>query len=110
MIYVAVFGMIVLDFVTGLIKAVKEHAFTSSIMRTGLFHKCGSILCVVFGVLVDYVQTLVDIGVNVPVANAICAYIALMEIGSVIENICALNPSIMPDKLIQYFSKLNGKE
>ena len=68
MIYLIVALFIVLDMVTGLIKAFKEKAYTSTIMREGLFHKCGSILCVVFGVLVDYTQTLVDIGVNVPVA------------------------------------------
>ena len=62
---------ILLDMITGLIKAFKEKAYTSTIMREGLFHKCGSILCVAFGVLVDYTQTIVDIGVNVPVAVSV---------------------------------------
>lgn len=108
MIYLIVALFIVLDMVTGLIKAFKEKAYTSTIMREGLFHKCGSVLCVAFGALVDYTQTLVDIGVNVPVAVSVCVYIILMEIGSVIENICAINPDILPDKIKSFFSKLSG--
>ncbi len=108
MIYLITALFIVLDMATGLIKAFKEKTYTSSIMREGLFHKCGSILCVIFGVLVDYAQTLVDIGVNVPVAVSLCVYVILMEAGSVTENICAINPQIMPDKIRGFFAKLNG--
>lgn len=110
MIYLIVALFIILDMVTGLIKAFKEKAYTSTIMREGLFHKCGSVLCVVFGVLVDYAQTLVDIGVVVPVAVSVCVYIILMEIGSVIENICAINPNIMPGKIKSFFSKLTEEK
>lgn len=109
LVYLIVACFIALDFLTGLIKAFKEKTYTSSVMREGLFHKCGSIICVIFGVLVDYAQTLIDIGVNVPVALAICAYIILMEIGSIIENVCAINPRIMPNKLKKYFLKLSDE-
>lgn len=107
MAYALTAGFIVLDMLTGLVKAFKEKAYTSSVMREGLFHKCGSILCVVFGVLIDYAQGFLDLGSNVPVAGSVCAYIVLMEIGSIIENVCAINPEIMPDKLKQYFTKLS---
>lgn len=108
MIYLIVGLFILLDMATGIIKAFKEKSYNSSVMREGLFHKCGSVLCVAFGVLVDYTQTLVDIGVTVPVAVSICVYIILMEIGSVIENICAINPDILPDKIKGFFAKLGG--
>lgn len=109
MAYAITAGFILMDMLTGIVKALKEKVFTSSVMREGLFHKCGSILCVVFGVLIDYAQGFLDLGVSVPVAVSVCAYIVLMEIGSIIENVCAINPEIMPDKLTQYFSKLSGK-
>lgn len=108
MLYAITAGFIVLDFLSGLIKAFKEKNYCSSIMREGLFHKCGSILCVVFGTLVDYAQVYVDIGVNVPVTTGVCGYIILMEIGSIIENVCAINPEIFPDKLKAYFKKLSN--
>ena len=98
---------IVLDIITGVIKSFKEKNYTSSSMREGLFHKCGSILCILFGCLVDYTQKYVDIGVSIPITEIICIYIILMEIGSNIENICAINPDILPDKIKKYFKKLS---
>lgn len=109
MVYLITGAFILLDFITGLIKAFKEKNYCSSIMREGLFHKTGSILVIVFGWLVDYAQTFVDLGVQIPVALSLCAYVILMEIGSIIENVCIINPEIMPDKIKGYFAKLSGK-
>lgn len=110
MIYVIVAGFIALDMVTGIIKAFKEKNYTSSVMREGLFHKVGSILCVAFATLIDYAQTFLDLGVSVPVCVGVCSYIVLMEIGSIIENVCAINPDIMPNKLKAYFQKLSDAD
>lgn len=107
MVYLVTGGFVLLDMVTGLIKAFKNKSFTSSIMREGLFHKCGSLSLVVFGVLVDYAQTIIDIGVIIPIAGVICTYIILMEIGSIIENIGSINPEIVPEKIKVHFTKLN---
>lgn len=107
MVYLITAIFIVLDMVTGVVKAFKEKCFTSSIMREGLFHKCGSILCVVFSVLVETAQHYLDIGIVVPVIIPVCAYIITMEIGSIIENVCTINPQIMPEKLKSFFSKLS---
>lgn len=110
MAYIITACFILFDLITGLIKAFKEKAYSSSVMREGLFHKCGSLLCIAFGVMVDYAQQFLDIGVTVPVAVSVCAYIVLMEIGSIIENVCAINPEILNDKLKQYFFKLSGND
>lgn len=107
MIYAITGAFILLDMVTGCIKAFKEKAFNSSVMREGLFHKCGSVLTVVFGFLVDYAQKFVDLGVNIPVAIALCVYIILMECGSIAENVGKINPEIVPEKIKPYFSKLS---
>lgn len=106
MVYIIVGAFILLDLITGLIKAFKTKEYTSSIMREGLFHKVGSILVVSFGVLVDYAQSYLDLGVNVPIATSICVYIVLMEIGSIIENLCTINPNLLPEKIKSYFQKL----
>lgn len=110
MVYVLTGAFILLDLVTGLIKAFKEKNYSSTIMRQGLYHKSGSILCVLFGVLVDYAQAYLDLGINIPITLSVCAYICLMEIGSIIENVCAINPEIMPEKLREYFQKLSNKK
>jgi toxin secretion/phage lysis holin len=107
LVYVVVAAFIALDMITGLIKAFKTKQYNSSVMREGLYHKSGSILAICFGALVDYGQTFLDLGIQVPVALSICSYIVLMEIGSIIENLCLINPEILPEKLKAYFSKLS---
>ena len=75
MIYAITCAFIVLDFATGLIKAVATDKFKSSMMRQGLFHKVGEILCVALGILIQYAEGYLDLGINLPVAAAICTYI-----------------------------------
>ena len=110
MVYLVTGCFILLDLLTGIFKAFMRKEYTSSIMREGLYHKAGSVLCVLFGVLVDYTQKIIDLGITVPIASTICAYIILMEVGSIIENVCLINPEIMPEKLKSYFAKLSGGE
>ena len=105
-IYAIAFAFIVLDFLTGIVKAFATNSFTSTKMREGLFHEVGLILCMILGALVDFAQGYLDLGVAVPVAAAICVYICLMEITSIIENVCKINPQIVPDKLAALFGGL----
>lgn len=107
--FVIVAAFIALDFLTGLVKAFKEKNYSSSIMREGLYHKTGSGICIGVAALIDYGQTLFELGVTVPVTTSICTYIVLMEIGSIIENVCIINPNIAPDKLKEHFQKLRVK-
>ena len=72
-------------------------------MREGLFHKIGLVLCVVLGYLIDFAQVYLNLGFSVPVTGAICTYIVLMEISSILENLCEMNPNLMPDKLTEIF-------
>ena len=51
-----------------------------------------------------------DLGVAVPVAAAICAYICLMEITSIIENACKINPNLILEKLAAMFGGLKDKD
>lgn len=106
MLYVVTGCFSLLDFGTGIVQAIKNKSFSSSVMREGLFHKCSLVFFVVFGLLVDYAQTLIDLGVQVPLTIAICSYIILMECGSIMENIGKINPALVPSKIREYFVKL----
>lgn len=101
--FAVVFAFIGLDFLSGMVKAFAGAGYTSTKMRQGLFHKVGLVLCVVLGYLVDYSQQFLELGIAVPVAGAICVYIVLMEIGSILENLCVISPELMPDKLMAIF-------
>lgn len=106
-IYFITAGFILLDLVTGITKAIKEKKFKSSAMREGLFHKIASIICIVFATLIDYAQGYLDLGVTVPMTISVCSYIALMEAGSIIENLAEINPHILPKKLRALFHKFS---
>ena len=103
MAFIITFAFIVLDFASGMVKAFATNKFTSTKMREGLFHKIGLLLCIVLGYMIDYAQAYLDLGFTAPVAIAICVYITLMEIASIVENLCKINPEIMPDKLTEIF-------
>ena len=97
---------IILDFLTGVIKSIYKKEFNSSIMRQGLFHKVGSIITVALGFLVDYAQRFINLDLALNISTCVCGYIILMEIGSIIENIGAINPEILPAKLRECFTKI----
>lgn len=109
MTYLITGAFMLMDIITGLIKAFKEKQYTSSIMREGLYHKCCYILCIMLAFLVDYAQTFIDLGVDIPMTIPICTYIILNEIGSIIENLASINPELLPEKIKSYFSKLAEK-
>ena len=60
----------------------------------------GEVLCVALGILVQYAEGYLNLGINLPVASAVCTYIVLMETGSAMENICAINPELSAKKLL----------
>lgn len=101
-----VLAFIVLDFVSGMIKAFKEHDFDSSIMRDGLVNKIGELLILILSVLAEKALPYFDISIGEPIFNGICTYIVLMEIGSVIENVGNINKTIVPEKIRKFFKKI----
>lgn len=103
MIYAFTGAFVALDFITGMIKAFGTKSFTSTKMRQGLYHKVGLLLCVILGVLIDYAQAYFDLGISLPVAATICAYIVLMEISSIAENILEINPELQGGKIAALF-------
>lgn len=105
-----VFVFILLDIITGLLAALLSNTFDSSKMRMGLFHKIGSCLTLVFGYAVDYAETILDLGINIPILEGVATYIILMEISSLIENICLLNPDLSKLSVFKHFSKVGNTE
>lgn len=110
MIYVITAGFIILDLISGLIKALKAKNLNSSTMRDGVFKKTGSILIIALGALVDYGQQYIDLGISLPVAAIFCGIIIMTEIVSIIENACTINPNLLPDTFKSYFEKLDIKK
>lgn len=111
-ILVVVLIAIIVDVITGLVKAFATNSFSSSKMREGMWHKCGSILLLFVAAGITIACQYVDIFpeefaiVYVP----ICAYIGLMEVGSILENIVAINPELDRFKIFQIFGQKSEEE
>lgn len=91
--------LMVLDFLSGSVAAMLKHNWCTKVMREGLLHKCSLMLCMVLGIVLNFAQRYMDLGITIPVYQSISVYIALMEAGSVIENVCKANPNLVPEKL-----------
>lgn len=98
---------IALDVVTGIAKAFATSGFDSSIMRQGFFHKLGEILAVALTLIADTGLPEIGVALDVQLSGMCCVYLVLMEIGSIVENIGAINPDLA-GPLNKIFVKLRG--
>ena len=104
---IIVLGFIVFDVVTGLIKAGYNGNYNSAIMRQGGFHKSMEVMAMAVAYFVEYAIVYINIGVDVPAVPAVTVYICIMELISILENICAVNPQ-MCALFKPYLDKLRG--
>ena len=107
-IVIATFCFIVLDFASGFAQACANQEVKSEKLRNGLFHKCGFMLAIALGLLCEWTMQFVNIGFDVPVASAVCIYIILTEIMSILENLGKLSPTLAEAGFMSIFKK-NGK-
>lgn len=106
----AVAGFIVLDVLTGFLKAWKANAIHSSTMREGLIHKISYIVLISIGFIGDIVQAHTDLGFNIPTATAICLYVCASEIVSIAENLVDMNPDLGNWPILKQLANSKPKE
>lgn len=95
---------ILFDILTGFLKAAANHDIDSTALRKGLLHKLSEVVAIVFAFLCEYAVQYIHLGVEIPLVIAVCGYIIIMEIISVLENIVEVNP-----ELGKFFSKYLSK-
>ena len=95
---------IVLDVITGIIKAVMTKELDSTIMRDGLFHKSAFLLAIAFAYACEYGMTYLDLGFSMHIVGAVCIYICLTETVSILENIGSINPELANSKFMNLFA------
>lgn len=96
--------LMVLDIITGFAGAAKQGVINSGKMREGLWHKSGFVGLVILAIVWEVVVLWINFdsiakgaGVIIPefpAVSAICAFVALIELISIVENLCVLNPQI----------------
>ena len=102
---------IVVDVLVGFLNAAAHSEVSSSKMREGLSRKAGSVGIICVADIVDGAMlggvTVGDIGT--PILTAVCGYIAVMELISVLENICKLNPQLRENPILQMLASTAEK-
>lgn len=108
-IYFIVVGFILADIVTGILQAIYNGDINSTKLRQGLFHKLSEVLAVAFSMGIEYACDYIELGVDVPVFKTVAIYICIMELVSVLENLCEINPALA--KLFKpYLEKLHTED
>lgn len=107
----AVLLLIVLDIIFGVLNACIHKEFSSEKMREGIGHKCSELGFMLVGLIVDgTIVGGVDLGFKAPVLVTICVYIALMEIGSLLETFVRMNPALEESPLFRLLASVKGLE
>lgn len=105
--FIVVGVFIVFDVATGLMKAWHSGVLDSTKLRAGLFRKLSEALSVIGSALLEHGIKYINLNIEVPLLTAVSAYICIMELISIIENLCAVNEKL--NKLfIPYLKKLKG--
>lgn len=99
---------ILFDIVSGFLLAVKNGTVSSEKMRLGLWHKSGFIGLIVLAIYLQWVQGIADISTylpfELPTVFAVCTYIVMTEVISILENLKGFTPEI--EKIITTVDKL----
>lgn len=98
--------LMLLDVVSGLVKAFANRKYDSGKMRVGLVHKFTELVIIalafVLEVACEHIAGLPFSGVTVVLT---CTYIILMEVGSVMENLIAAYPELADTPLAKLFDQ-----
>ena len=92
-----------LDLITGIITAIKNKDIQSAKLRDGLFKKVGFIMCYFVAWLVDTQGSRIGFQFGISILHIIILYVCTTELVSILENICKINPDILPEKLMELF-------
>ena len=102
-------AFIVLDFVTGIGAAIYTGTYKSEYMRVGIWHKCAEIALVGLAIIIQIVSPEIGIECGNTLVKGVCAYLIVMEVGSVTENIVKINPD-MAEAVKKFFGgEKNGR-
>lgn len=110
--------VIIIDFVTGLIKSKLAGNIESGIARKGFFKKIALLVALFFGMFLDWFAPLMLTSVNIelpfamPFAMIIGCYIIINECISIAENLFEINPNTVPKFVVKCLKiaqeKING--
>lgn len=105
--FLVVIIFIAFDILTGIGDALYRGDINSTKLRQGFYHKASEIVAVIGAYLLEIGIQYIDLGFDLHLLNIVSTYICVMELVSIIENLCDINPNLA--KLFKpYLEKLKG--
>lgn len=88
-------GLILLDYITGIVAGTLTDGFSSGKMREGLWHKASYVCVIALSVMLDASCNLLDLGISLGgLTIGVCSWIGITEVGSILENLVKINPEL----------------
>lgn len=100
-------ALILMDIVCGIIGAARNKELCSAIMREGLYNKIGELMLLILAIFINEVLLIAPfnkMGIPPEIAYTVAIYIAGMELISILENICKINPALPFKKILLMFN------
>lgn len=104
---VAVLMFIIIDYITGVINAALKKNISSQRMREGLGHKATYIILLSVCYIIDTMQINTNLNLPTKLFPIVSYGILLIELTSIIENICEINPELKQANFMYIFEKNN---
>ena len=99
--------LIIMDIVCGTIAAMRNRELCSSIAREGMYNKIGEAMFLLIAIIANEILAMPPfdgLGISPDIAYLVAAYIAWMELVSILENICKINPELPFAKILMMFN------
>lgn len=100
-------ALVVIDYITGVIGHTLREGFNSSKMREGLLHKATYGIVLVVCVILEQIAQWYDLPLIYMGLLYSLAYvwIALAELGSILENLVLINPDLADNSFMRIFDR-----
>lgn len=95
------------DYLTGIVKAVMQNNLSSRKMREGLGHKFAYLVLITITYAIDTVNTHVSLGLPINVFIITVGGVCLIELTSILENVCEINPELKNKPFMKIFTTDN---
>lgn len=95
------------DYLTGIVKAIMQDSLSSQKMREGLGHKFAYLILITVAYAIDTVSAHVSLGLPVNVFIVTVGGVCLIELTSILENLCEINPELKNKPFLRIFDTKN---
>lgn len=99
--------LIIMDIVCGTVAAMRNKELCSFIAREGMYNKIGEVMFLLIAIIANEILAMPPfdgLGISPDIAYLVAAYIAWMELLSILENICKINPELPFAKILMMFN------